>query len=117
MRQSEGRADSYFTICNMIIRDCQEENSHSFNQITDVSWLGALQVTFWNVQQLMDVKREITPVVRRNAAKGNTAEAYAAFDAPGADSTARLQVTLHGDAASWMNIAKTMKLNTIKAEA
>ena len=34
------------------------------------------QVTFWNVQQLMDVKRELQPALRRNRAKAATADAY-----------------------------------------
>ena len=41
-----------------------------------------MQVTFWNVQQLMDVKRELMPALRRNRAKAATRDAYSAF-APG----------------------------------
>ncbi|KAK9798895.1 hypothetical protein WJX73_003389 [Symbiochloris irregularis] len=53
-----------------------------------------LQVKFWNVQQLMDVKRELTPVIRRNASKGSTADAYAVFDADKGGSAVRLQDAL-----------------------
>jgi len=37
------------------------------------------QITFWNVQQLMDVKRELMPALRRNKAKSATRDAYSAF--------------------------------------
>ena len=40
-----------------------------------------LQITFWNVQQLMDVKRELMPALRRNKAKSATRDAYSAFGA------------------------------------
>lgn len=39
------------------------------------------QITFWNVQQLMDVKRELMPALRRNKAKSATRDAYSAFGA------------------------------------
>lgn len=38
-----------------------------------------LQVTFKTVQQLMEVRRELTPFVRRNSTKSSAAEAYNAF--------------------------------------
>ena len=50
---------------------------------------GALQVTFWNVQQLMDVKRELMPALRRNRAKAATRDAYSAFGAGDASRSAR----------------------------
>ena len=43
--------------------------------------LRVLQITFWNVQQLMDVKRELMPALRRNKAKSATRDAYSAFGA------------------------------------
>jgi hypothetical protein len=51
----------------------------------------AAQVSFWTVQALMDVKRELAPAVRRNRAREATTNAYAAFDAE-ARPGARLQV-------------------------
>ena len=55
-----------------------------------------LQVTFWNVQQLMDVKRELMPALRRNKAKSATRDAYSAFGAGENSKAARtIQVTSH----------------------
>ena len=53
-----------------------------------------LRLRFHNVQQLMAVKRDVFPIVRRNANKSSTAEAYSVFDgAMGAKSGApRLKV-------------------------
>lgn len=53
-----------------------------------------LQMTFWNVQQLMDVKRELQPALRRNRAKAATNDAYRAFSAAAGDKSnaARPQV-------------------------
>ncbi len=48
-------------------------------------------MSFWTVQALMDVKRELAPAVRRNRAREATTNAYAAFDAE-ARPGARLQV-------------------------
>ena len=57
---------------------------------------GAPQVTFWNVQQLMDVKRELMPALRRNRAKSGTRDAYSAFGAGDASKSARtVQVQPH----------------------
>ena len=54
-----------------------------------------LQVTFWNVQQLMDVKRELMPALRRNKAKSATRDAYSAFGAGENSKAARtIQVRL-----------------------
>ena len=53
-----------------------------------------LQITFWNVQQLMDVKRELMPALRRNKAKSATRDAYSAFGAGENSKAARtIQVT------------------------
>lgn len=52
----------------------------------------AAQVSFWTVQALMDVKRELAPAVRRNRAREATTTAYAAFDADGRAGASRLQV-------------------------
>ena len=49
------------------------------------------QVSFWTVQALMDVKRELAPAVRRNRAEATTT-AYAAFDTDGRAGASRLQV-------------------------
>jgi hypothetical protein len=63
------------------------------------------QVTFWNVQQLMDVKRELQPALRRNRAKAATNDAYKAFaaqpDKPGA---ARAQVC-GPQSAAWSRVS------------
>ena len=56
---------------------------------------GALQVTFWNVQQLMDVKRELMPALRRNRAKSATRDAYSAFGAGDASKSARTVQACH----------------------
>ena len=67
---------------------------------TDVSQqfdtcLCMLQITFWNVQQLMDVKRELMPALRRNKAKSATRDAYSAFGAGENSKAARtIQVLL-----------------------
>ena len=50
------------------------------------------QVSFWTVQALMDVKRELAPAVRRNRAREATTTAYAAFDTDGRAGASRLQV-------------------------
>jgi hypothetical protein len=50
-----------------------------------------MQVTFWNVQQLMDAKRELGPALRRNRAKAAAADAYASL-ATGGDAAQRPQV-------------------------
>ena len=50
-----------------------------------------LRVSFWNVQQLMDVKREVQPLVRRNQGKGSATDAYAAFARQEESSTVRMQ--------------------------
>ncbi len=51
------------------------------------------QVSFWTVQQLMDVKRDLMPVLRRNRSKAATTDAYSAFAQDGQKSGAnRLQV-------------------------
>lgn len=50
-----------------------------------------LKLTFWNVQQLMEVRRDLFPVIRRNKAKLNSTAAY--DTASGERSTsARIQV-------------------------
>ena len=51
-----------------------------------------VQVSFFTVQALMDVKRELGPAVRRNRAREATTTAYAAFDAEGPAGAPRLQV-------------------------
>jgi hypothetical protein len=50
------------------------------------------QVTFWNVQQLMDVKRELQPALRRNRSKAATTDAYGAFGNAARSGAARAQV-------------------------
>ena len=52
----------------------------------------AAQVSFWTVQALMNVKRELAPAVRRNRAREATTTAYAAFDTDGRAGASRLQV-------------------------
>ena len=52
-----------------------------------------LRVSFWNVQQLMDVKREVQPLVQRNQGKGSATDAYAAFARQEQSSTVRMQVS------------------------
>ncbi len=51
------------------------------------------QVSFWTVQQLMDVKRDLMPALRRNRTKAATTDAYSSFAQDGQKSSAnRLQV-------------------------
>ena len=51
------------------------------------------QVSFWTVQQLMDVKRDLMPALRRNRSKAATTDAYSAFAQDAQKSAAnRLQV-------------------------
>ena len=38
-----------------------------------------LRVVFWNSQQLMEVRREMQPIIRRNKNKANVTDAYKAF--------------------------------------
>ena len=53
-------------------------------------------MAFWNVQQLMDVKRELLPALRRNRAKAAAAAYEESLQQAGSGS-ARLQVLLlHG---------------------
>ena len=52
------------------------------------------QVKFWNVDQLMEVKREVLPVVKANAAKRAGTDAYAAFEGRDADARCGVQVKL-----------------------
>lgn len=52
------------------------------------------QVSFWTVQQLMDVKRDLMPALRRNRSKAATTDAYSAFAQDAQKSAAnRLQVS------------------------
>ena len=62
----------------------EKAGGRSFNKLAMPRLIKACapQVTFWNVQQLMDVKRELMPALRRNKAKSATRDAYSAF-APG----------------------------------
>lgn len=52
-----------------------------------------LKVSFWNTQQLMEVKREMQPVVRRNKNKSNATDAYKAFGPQDNKQTVKLQVS------------------------
>ncbi|CAL8464190.1 g3725 [Coccomyxa elongata] len=54
-----------------------------------------LKVSFWTVQQLMDVKRDLMPALRRNRTKADTTDAYSSFAQDGQKSSAnRLQDAL-----------------------
>ena len=68
---------------------------------------GALQVTFWNVQQLMDVKRELMPALRRNRAKAATRDAYSAFGAGDASRSARTVQVHHQPSISHAAVTLT----------
>lgn len=50
------------------------------------------QVTFRTVQQLMEVRKELTPFVRRNSNKSTAAEAYNAFAVQERSNTVNLKV-------------------------
>ena len=52
-----------------------------------------LKVSFWNTQQLMEVKREMQPIVRRNKNKSNATDAYKAFGPQDTKQTVKLQVS------------------------
>ena len=51
-----------------------------------------LQVTFRTVQQLMEVRKQLTPFVRRNSNKPTAAEAYNAFAVQERSNTVNLKV-------------------------
>lgn len=51
-----------------------------------------LKISFWNTQQLMEVKREMQPIVRRNKNKSNVTDAYKAFGPQHNNQTVKLQV-------------------------
>ena len=63
-----------------------------------------MQVKFWNVDQLMEVKREVLPVVKANAAKHAGTDAYAAFE--GRDADARRGVQVPSVSADMAGIAR-----------
>ena len=52
-----------------------------------------LKVSLWNTQQLMEVKREMQPIVRRNKNKSNATNAYTAFGPQDNKQTVKLQVS------------------------
>ena len=57
----------------------------------------AVQVVFYNVDQLMEVKREVMPLVRANSSKRAGTDAYAAFSGRDTDAKRTVQVQLlHG---------------------
>ena len=51
-----------------------------------------LKVIFWNSQHLMEVRREMQPVIRRNKNKANVNDAYKAFGPQRNNNTVKLQV-------------------------
>ena len=51
-----------------------------------------LKVSFWNTQHLMEVKREMQPIVRRNKNKSNATDAYKAFGPQQSNQSVKLQV-------------------------
>ena len=51
-----------------------------------------LRVIFWNSQQLMEVRREMQPIIRRNKNKANVNDAYKAFGPQRSTNTVKLQV-------------------------
>ena len=53
-----------------------------------------LRLSFHNVQQLMAVRRDVAPIIRRNANKSSTAEAYSVFDGTAKAGAPRLKVML-----------------------
>lgn len=52
-----------------------------------------LKVIFWNSQQLMEVRREMQPIIRRNKSRSNVNDAYKAFGPQRNNNTVKLQVT------------------------
>ncbi|KAL3134068.1 hypothetical protein ABBQ32_008497 [Trebouxia sp. C0010 RCD-2024] len=53
-----------------------------------------LKVIFWNSQHLMEVRREMQPVIRRNKNKANVNDAYKAFGPQRDNNTVKLQDSL-----------------------
>ena len=53
-----------------------------------------LKVSFWTSQQLMEVKREMQPIIRRNRNKSSVTDAYKAFGPQQSNQTIKLQVAL-----------------------
>ena len=62
---------------------------------------GAVQVVFYNVDQLMEVKREVMPLVRANSSKRAGTDAYAAFSGRDANAKRTVQVQLLQAASAW----------------
>lgn len=63
-----------------------------------------VQVSFWTVQQLMDVKRELMPALRRNRSNAAATDAYSAF-APDSYKTGASRLQVHPFDASRMTSA------------
>ena len=51
-----------------------------------------LKVIFWNSQHLMEIRREMQPVIRRNKNKANINDAYKAFGPQRNNNSIKLQV-------------------------
>ena len=51
-----------------------------------------LKVSFWNSQDLMEVRREMQPIIRRNKNKSSVNDAYKAFGPQRNNNTVKLQV-------------------------
>lgn len=54
-----------------------------------------LKVSFYTSQQLMEVKRELQPIIRRNKNKSSVTDAYKAFGPQRNNQTVKLQVGLY----------------------
>ena len=52
-----------------------------------------LKVVFWNSQQLMEVRREMQPIIRRNKNKANVTDAYKAFGPQKNNNSVNLQAS------------------------
>ena len=50
-----------------------------------------LKVVFWNSQHLMEVRREMQPIIRRNKNKANATDAYKAFGPQKISNSVKLQ--------------------------
>ena len=62
---------------------------------------GAVQVVFYDVDQPMEVKREVMPLVRANSSKRAGTDAYAAFSGRDVNDKRIVQVQLLHAASAW----------------
>lgn len=68
-----------------------------------------LKVSFYNVQQLMEVRREIQPTVNRNSKRSTMADAVAALAQQEAGGSGRPRVSLEWAGLGWSGVGWVMR--------